>query len=112
MHLSDSLLSIKTVSLPSGPSFHLLPGISPYYRTYQVFPSSLIMAMATRTKQESPVQPLTTAHAKATKGEEFHSARGSLHVEFEDFYGIPPSVVDRRFDISLSDSSYLPKVES
>ena len=41
---------------------------------------------------------------------EIHSDRKELNVEFEGFYGIKPSKVDRRFKVSLSDMSYMPKV--
>ena len=43
---------------------------------------------------------------------ELHSSRHNFHVEFEKFYGTEPRHVDRRFDLSLSDLTYLPKVES
>ena len=35
-----------------------------------------------------------------------------VHVEFENFYGTEPRHVDRRFELSLSDLTYLPKVDS
>lgn len=41
---------------------------------------------------------------------ELHSEKKSKNVNFEAFYGIRPTRVDRRFDVTLSDHSYLPKV--
>ena len=41
---------------------------------------------------------------------ELHSDRKEFGVEFEDFYGFKPSRVDRRFNMTLSDMSYMPKV--
>lgn len=58
--------------------------------------------------------PLSTPEREVdiciAKDEELHSNLNLVHVEFSDFYGIEPSVVDRRFDLRLSDLSYLPKV--
>lgn len=47
---------------------------------------------------------------KDAKERELHSNLRKIHVEFEKFYGVEPTYVDRRFDIVLSDLSYLPKV--
>ena len=41
---------------------------------------------------------------------EMHSRLKKLSINFERFYGIKPSRMDRRFIITLSDMSYLPKV--
>jgi hypothetical protein len=67
--------------------------------------------MISKTEDEAP---FTTSAAQAdvrtAKNNELHSNSSLVHVEFSEFYGIEPSVVDRRFDIRLSDLSYLPKV--
>ena len=55
---------------------------------------------------------ITTTSTQAAKEREIHNNPGEIHVEFETFYGIEPSRVDRRFDLRLSDLSYLPKVYS
>ena len=34
----------------------------------------------------------------------------TLHIEFQDFFGVPPKQVDRRFVVNLSEHTYLPKV--
>ena len=41
---------------------------------------------------------------------QLHSNRHKTHVDFERFYGVEPARVDRNFDLTLSDFSYLPKV--
>ena len=43
---------------------------------------------------------------------ELHSGLKRLNIDFERFYGIKPSKVDRRFVITLSDLTYLPKVSN
>jgi len=44
------------------------------------------------------------------KNKEIHNNPNLVHVDFSEFYGIEPTHVDRRFDLKLSDLSYLPKV--
>ncbi|KAG9568102.1 hypothetical protein KCU71_g1977, partial [Aureobasidium melanogenum] len=56
--------------------------------------------------------PKGDSNVHGLKEQELHSNSNLVHVEFEDFYGIEPSVVDRRFDQRLSDLSYLPKVKN
>ncbi|KAF2819835.1 hypothetical protein CC86DRAFT_412757 [Ophiobolus disseminans] len=46
------------------------------------------------------------------KESELHAAKKSRNVNFEAFYGIEPTRIDRRFDVTLSDHSYLPKIEN
>ena len=41
---------------------------------------------------------------------QLHSIRHKVHVDFERFYGVEPARVDRDFDLTLSDFSFLPKV--
>ena len=69
------------------------------------------MAPAIRTENGVSVVPSTIADGEVTKEMELHSPPCSLRVEFQGFYGYPPSAIDRRFNISLSNSSYVPKVE-
>ena len=45
-----------------------------------------------------------------TLDREIHSHLNKLNVEFQNFYGIQPTRVDRRFPVNLSDLTYLPKV--
>lgn len=56
--------------------------------------------------------PIAGYSVQKAKESELHSSRHNVHVEFEKFYGTEPRLVDRRFDLSLSDLTYLPKVES
>ena len=44
------------------------------------------------------------------KWTELHSSQKEFGVEFEKFYGFKPSRVDRRFNMTLSDMTYMPKV--
>jgi hypothetical protein len=44
------------------------------------------------------------------KDDEIHTHKNRVHVDFTEFYGIEPTQVDRRFDLTLSDLSYLPNV--
>ncbi|KAE8133790.1 hypothetical protein BDV38DRAFT_274004 [Aspergillus pseudotamarii] len=44
--------------------------------------------------------------------DEMHTDVRTLEVEFEHFFGIVPSKINRRFPLSLSEQSYLPKVEN
>ncbi|KAF2009734.1 hypothetical protein BU24DRAFT_358557 [Aaosphaeria arxii CBS 175.79] len=46
------------------------------------------------------------------KENELHATKKSRNVTFENFYGHKPTRVDRRFDVTLSDHSYLPKIEN
>ena len=39
-----------------------------------------------------------------------HSNLNKLDVKFQNFYGIQPKRVDRRFLVNLSELTYLPKV--
>ena len=48
--------------------------------------------------------------APEVKQRELHSNRRIVHVDFERFYGIEPTRVDREFDLVLSDLTYLSKV--
>ena len=43
--------------------------------------------------------------------DEMHTGVRKIGVNFEGFYGFKPSRVDSRFTITLSDLSYLPKVD-
>ena len=56
--------------------------------------------------------PILITNTQAAKEREIHNNPREIHVEFEEFYGIEPSRVDRRFDLRLSDLSYIPKVYS
>jgi hypothetical protein len=47
---------------------------------------------------------------KAVKNTELDGQTRMLDVEFTQFYGVEPSRVDRRFTLTLSEQSYLPKV--
>ena len=44
------------------------------------------------------------------KQKELHSNRQIVQVDFERFFGIEPARLDRTFDSTISDSTYLPKV--
>lgn len=67
------------------------------------------MATATRDLTQ-PSAPDTRSRAETAKERELHNHPNKVHVEFEQFYGIAPTHVDRRFELRLSDLSYLPKV--
>lgn len=43
---------------------------------------------------------------------EMRSTLHTLHVEFQDFFGVQPKRLDRRFVLNLSEHTYLPKVFS
>jgi hypothetical protein len=47
---------------------------------------------------------------KSVKNAEPDCQARKLDVEFKQFYGVEPSRVDRRFTLTLSEQSYLPKV--
>lgn len=55
--------------------------------------------------------PIADESAGKANERELHSSRHKVHVEFEKFYGTEPRHVDRRFELSLSDLTYLPKVD-
>jgi hypothetical protein len=44
------------------------------------------------------------------KQSELQATKKTNIVDFEAFYGIKPTRIDRRFNVTLSDHSYLPKV--
>jgi hypothetical protein len=54
--------------------------------------------------------PIAADSVETAKDRELHNHPKKVHVEFEKFYGIAPTHVDRRFDLRLSNLSYLPKV--
>lgn len=56
------------------------------------------------------VQDVVHKETFDVKETELHAPKKSKNVNFEDFYGLRPTRVDRRFDVTLSDHSYLPKV--
>ncbi|KFY93014.1 hypothetical protein V500_03958 [Pseudogymnoascus sp. VKM F-4518 (FW-2643)] len=53
---------------------------------------------------------ITISRAADEKSKEMHNNTNRVPVDFTKFYGIKPTNVDRRFDLILSDLSYLPKV--
>ena len=69
------------------------------------------MATVARRLSQAPTPSAGDSVQKAME-RELHSNRHNVHVEFEKFYGTEPRHVDRRFDLSLSDLTYLPKVKS
>ena len=72
---------------------------------------SSTMATVARRFSQAPT-PSTDDSVQKAKERGLHSSRHNVHVEFEKFYGTEPKHVDRRFDLSLSDLTYVPKVES
>ena len=48
--------------------------------------------------------------AREIRNKEMNNNPNKIHVNFDEFYGIKPTNIDRRFDLTLSDLSYLPKV--
>lgn len=48
--------------------------------------------------------------ARDLRNKEMNNNPNRIHVNFDEFYGIKPTNIDRRFDLVLSDLSYLPKV--
>ncbi len=73
--------------------------------------SDTMMATAIRSLSTTTVPNAVdmTQHAKQN---ELYNYLHKVHIEFEKFYGIKPMHVDRRFDLMLSDLTYLPKVNS
>lgn len=67
------------------------------------------MATTARSLSQAKV-PVAADSIETAKDRELHNHRNKVHVEFENFYGIVPTHVDRRFDLRLSDLSYIPKV--
>jgi len=68
------------------------------------------MAIQVETPQVALHKPFNGV--REIKNKEIHNNPKLVHVDFKDFYGIQPTNVDRRFDLTLSDLSYLPKVEN
>ena len=67
--------------------------------------------IATNTESLSQAKvPVAANSVETKKDRELHNHPNTVHVEFENFYGFTPTHVDRRFDLRLSDLSYLPKV--
>ncbi len=62
-----------------------------------------------RSLSKATVQ-ITVDGAQDAKQNELHNYQHKVHIEFEKFYGIKPTHVDREFDLMLSDLTYLPKV--
>ena len=68
------------------------------------------MATIARRLSRAP-GPIADESPQKVKERELHSNRHKVHVEFEKFYGTEPRHVDRRFELGLSDLTYLPKVD-
>ena len=51
------------------------------------------------------------AHQSSVQ-KEIHAEQKSFSVDFENFFGYRPNVVDRKFWLTLSDLSYLPKASA
>ena len=69
------------------------------------------MAAPGSMRSSSQATPLTVIdNVLEAKQREIHCNRHRVHVDFKRFYGIEPAHVDRNFDLTLSDLSYLPKV--
>ena len=70
-----------------------------------------LMASTGNVRSQSQATPSVVVDgAPELKQREPHSNRRKVHIDFENFYGIESTRVDRTFELTLSDTPYLPKV--
>ena len=70
-----------------------------------------LMATTANVRSSSRATPSDVVDsAPEVKQRELHNNRHMVHVDFERFFGIEPARVDRTFDLTISDFTYLPKV--
>ena len=67
------------------------------------------MGISSKTSRFIELSPaINSTHDMINK--EMHIDVKKFDVDFKKFYGIQPQYVDRKFAVTLSDLSYLPKV--
>ncbi len=90
---------------------HLLIRDYHYLKLSPPYLSLTTMTTTVRSLSTATVQ-ITVDGAQDAKQNELHNYQHEVHIEFEKFYGMKPTHVDRRFDLTLSDLTYLPRVTS